>query len=166
MNRTEIAALYADASALGGKTVTVCGWVRSIRDSKALGFIDLNDGSCFKGVQIVFEDSKVENFHEITRQNVGCALRVTGELLLTPQAKQPFEIHAQKIEVEGASTPDYPLQKKRPHHGIFAHHRPSAPAYQYVQRGVPGAFGGGLCHSPLFPGKRVCVCPHASDHRQ
>ena len=58
MNRTEIAALYADASAFGGKTVTVCGWVRSIRDSKALGFIDLNDGSCFKGVQIVFEDSK------------------------------------------------------------------------------------------------------------
>lgn len=113
MNRTEIAALYADASAFGGKMVTVCGWVRSIRDSKALGFIDLNDGSCFKGVQIVFEDGKVENFHEITRQNVGCALRVTGEMLLTPQAKQPFEIHAQEIEVEGASTPDYPLQKKR-----------------------------------------------------
>ena len=111
MNRTEIAALYADASAFGGKTVTVCGWVRSIRDSKALGFIDLNDGSCFKGVQIVFEDSKVENFHEITRQNVGCALRVTGELLLTPQAKQPFEIHAQKIEVEGASTPTIPCRK-------------------------------------------------------
>ena len=113
MNRTEIAALYADAQPFGGKTVTECGWVRSIRDSKALGFIDLNDGSCFKGVQIVFEDGKVDNFHEIAKQNVGCALRVTGEVLLTPQAKQPFEIHARQIVVEGPSTPEYPLQKKR-----------------------------------------------------
>ncbi len=113
MERTEIAALYQDAAAYGGKTITVCGWARTIRDSKNLGFIDLNDGSSFKGVQIVFEADKINNFKEIAKQNVGAALCVTGELLLTPEAKQPFEIHAAEIRVEGPSTPEYPLQKKR-----------------------------------------------------
>lgn len=113
MERTEIAALHHDAAAYSGKTITVCGWARTIRDSKNLGFIDLNDGSSFKGVQIVFEADKINNFKEIAKQNVGAALCVTGELLLTPEAKQPFEIHASEIVVEGASTPDYPLQKKR-----------------------------------------------------
>ena len=113
MERTEIAALHHDAAAYSGKTITVCGWARTIRDSKNLGFIDLNDGSSFKGVQIVFEADKINNFKEIAKQNVGAALCVTGELLLTPEAKQPFEIHAAEITVEGPSTPDYPLQKKR-----------------------------------------------------
>ena len=113
MERTLIAELYAGAAQMGGKTVTVCGWARSIRDSKALGFIDLNDGSCFRGVQIVFEDGKVENFREVAKCNVGAALSVTGAVVLTPEAKQPFELHAATITVEGASTPDYPLQKKR-----------------------------------------------------
>ena len=113
MERTEIAALHHDAAAYSGKTITVCGWARTIRDSKNLGFIDLNDGSSFKGVQIVFEADKINNFKEIAKQNVGAALCVTGQLLLTPEAKQPFEIHAQEITVEGPSTPDYPLQKKR-----------------------------------------------------
>ena len=113
MNRIEITQLYRQPQQYDGKAVTVCGWVRTIRDSKALGFMELNDGSCFKGVQVVFEDQKLENFKEIAKLNVGAAVRVTGEFLLTPQAKQPFEIHALKAEVEGASTPDYPLQKKR-----------------------------------------------------
>lgn len=113
MERTEIAALHHDAAAYSGKTITVCGWARTIRDSKNLGFIDLNDGSSFKGVQIVFEADKINNFKEIAKQNVGAALCVTGDLLLTPEAKQPFEIHAAEITVEGPSTPDYPLQKKR-----------------------------------------------------
>ena len=113
MERTEISKLYEKAEELGGKTITVCGWARTIRDSKALGFIDLNDGSCFKGVQIVFEADKVNNYKEIAKQNVGAALKVTGVLLLTPEAKQPFEIHASEIEVEGPSAPEYPLQKKR-----------------------------------------------------
>ena len=113
MERTLIAELYSGGEQMGGKTVTVCGWARSIRDSKALGFIDLNDGSCFKGVQIVFEDGKIENFHEVAKCNVGAAFSVKGEVVLTPGAKQPFEIHAASITVEGASTPDYPLQKKR-----------------------------------------------------
>ncbi len=83
------------------------------RSSKALGFIELNDGSYFSNLQVVFEENKLANYDEISRQNVGAALIVTGRLLLTPEAKQPFEIHAEKITVEGASTPDYPLQKKR-----------------------------------------------------
>ena len=113
MKREEVAAFYRDLDAYAGKTVTVCGWARSIRDSKALGFIDLNDGTCFKGVQVVFEADKLENYKEIAAQNVGAALVVTGTLLATPEAKQPFEIHATHIEVEGPSTPEYPLQKKR-----------------------------------------------------
>ncbi len=96
-----------------GKTVVVGGWARSIRDSKAFGFIDLNDGSFFKGVQIVFERENIQNYDEIASLNVGSAVVVTGTLVLTPENKQPFEIKAQSIEVEGESTPDYPLQKKR-----------------------------------------------------
>ncbi len=113
MNRTEIRQLFASPQDFADKTVTVCGWVRTIRDSKALGFIELNDGGCFNNLQIVFEDGKINNFKEVTKYNVGSAICVTGTLLLTPQAKQPFEIHAQEIVLEGASTPDYPLQKKR-----------------------------------------------------
>lgn len=113
MNHTAISELYAHKESFGGQTVTVCGWARTIRDSKALGFIDLNDGSCFKGVQIVFEAEKVSNYKEIASQNVGVSLCVTGEFLLTPEAKQPFEIQAREITVLGTSTPDYPLQKKR-----------------------------------------------------
>jgi len=91
----------------------VAGWAKSIRDSKAFGFIELNDGSCFKNTQIVFERATLENYDDIAHQNVGCALVITGEVILTPENKQPYEIKAAKIEVEGESTPDYPLQKKR-----------------------------------------------------
>lgn len=113
MKRTEISKLYRDAASYNEKEVTVCGWVRTIRDSKALGFMELNDGSYFKGLQVVFEAERVGNFKEIAKLNVGAAVTVTGTVLLTPQAKQPFEIHAQKIEVDGVSSPEYPLQKKR-----------------------------------------------------
>ena len=113
MKRQLIRELYENQNGFGGKTVTVGGWARSIRDSKAFGFIDLNDGSCFKGVQVVFEREKIENYDEIAKQNVGAALVVTGEVVLTPENKQPFEIKAKSVCVEGTSTPDYPLQKKR-----------------------------------------------------
>ena len=106
-------ALYKSPEAFQDASVTVCGWARSIRDSKALGFIDLNDGSCFKGIQVVFTAENIENYKEIAAQNVGAALRVTGTFILTPEAKQPFELQATEIVVEGASSPEYPLQKKR-----------------------------------------------------
>ena len=106
-------ALYKSPEAFQDTSVTICGWARSIRDSKALGFIDLNDGSCFKGIQVVFTAENIENYKEIAAQNVGAALRVTGTFILTPEAKQPFELQATEIVVEGASSPEYPLQKKR-----------------------------------------------------
>ena len=113
MKRTEIAQLYYDTAAYDGKEVTVCGWIRQNRDSKSLGFMLINDGSCFSGVQVVFEREKIENYAETAKLNVGTAVVVTGRVVLTEQAKQPFEINASSVVVEGASTPDYPLQKKR-----------------------------------------------------
>ena len=112
-NRILLKDVYKTAESLAGSKITVMGWAKTIRDSKAFGFIELNDGSCFKNVQIVFEREKIANYDEIAHQNVGCSLIVEGTLVLTPEAKQPFEIKAEAIEVEGASTPDYPLQKKR-----------------------------------------------------
>ena len=113
MKRDLIKDIYADKEAFGGKTVTLGGWVRNLRDSKAFGFIDLNDGSSFGSIQVVFEREKIDNYDEIAGQNVGAALVVTGVVELTPEAKQPFELKATKVEVEGTSTPDYPLQPKR-----------------------------------------------------
>ena len=111
--RTCLKEIFTNPQSFEGKTVTVMGWARTIRDSKAFGFIELNDGSSFKSVQIVFERAKLDNYDEIARQNVGCSLIIIGSVILTPNAKQAFEINASEIKVEGASTPDYPLQKKR-----------------------------------------------------
>ena len=113
MERTKIAQIFADQEAFGGKEVAVSGWARTIRDMKTFGFIELNDGSCFKNLQVVMDAAALENYKEIAGQNVGAALSVTGTVVLTPEAKQPLEIKAAAISVEGASTPDYPLQKKR-----------------------------------------------------
>ena len=113
MKRELIRHIYESPESFGGKTVTLGGWVRNLRDSKAFGFIDLNDGSYFKSVQVVFERDIINNYDEIASQNVGAALVVTGVLTLTPGAKQPFELKATEIAVEGTSTPDYPLQPKR-----------------------------------------------------
>ena len=113
MERMRIAAIFADQESLGGKDVTVCGWARTIRDMKTFGFIELNDGSCFKNLQVVMSAEKLANYKDIAAQNVGAALIVKGTVVLTPDAKQPLEVKAHSIEVEGKSTPDYPLQKKR-----------------------------------------------------
>ena len=113
MKRQKIVGIYEDAAAFDGQVITVCGWARSIRDNKHFGFIALNDGSCFKPLQVVFAREDLENYDEIAHQNVGAALICTGTLVLTPDAQQPFELKAANIFVEGTSTPDYPLQKKR-----------------------------------------------------
>lgn len=113
MNRTKIAQLYADAESLGGQTVTVAGWVKSVRDMKNFGFVTLNDGSCFRDLQVVMNREALDNYDEIAHQNVSAALICTGTVKLTPDAPQPFELSATSIEVEGTSAPDYPLQKKR-----------------------------------------------------
>ena len=113
MKHQKISGIFADASAFAGKSITVCGWARTIRNQKNFGFIELNDGSCFKPLQVVFERDKIENYDEIAKQNVGAALICRGTIELTPEAKQPFEMKAEEVFVEGVSTPDYPLQKKR-----------------------------------------------------
>ncbi len=113
MKRTLISEIYKNKEAFDGKEITVAAWARSIRASNEFGFADLNDGSCFGGLQAVLERSKLDNYEEIAKQNIGCALVVSGTLVLTPDAKQPFELKAESVEVEGTSTPDYPLQKKR-----------------------------------------------------
>ena len=127
MERIKIAAVYAGGAQLDGQTITVCGWARTIRDMKTFGFIELNDGSCFRNLQVVMDANALDNYKDVAAQNVGAALIVTGRLVLTPEAKQPMEVKAEKIEVEGVSSPDYPLQKKR--HSVeylrtIAHLRP------------------------------------------
>ena len=128
--------LFKNTEAYAGKTVSVGGWVRSVRASKAFGFIVLSDGTYFQPVQVVYHDN-MENFAEISKTNVGAALIVRGTLTLTPEAKQPFEIQADEVVVEGASTPDYPLQKKR--HTLeylrtITHLRPRTNTFQAVFR--------------------------------
>ena len=113
MEKMQLKDLNRNYASLDGQSVTVAGWARTIRDSKAFGFIELNDGSCFKNTQIVFERETLENYDEIAHSNVGCALIVTGKVVVTPENKQPYEIKAESVMVEGESAPDYPLQKKR-----------------------------------------------------
>ena len=113
MDLTTVKSIYRNTAEYANKEVTLGGWIRTMRVSKNFGFIELNDGSFFKNIQIVFEADKLSNYEEISKQNVGAALIVKGLLVETPEAKQPFEIKATEIEVEGTSTPDYPLQKKR-----------------------------------------------------
>ena len=112
MELVTVKELYGKREEYIGKTISVGGWVRSIRDSKTFGFLVLHDGTFFDTLQVVLGD-KLENFAEICKYNVGSAVIVTGELVATPDARQPFEIQASEIVLEGASTPDYPMQKKR-----------------------------------------------------
>ena len=128
--------IYKDRDKYMDREVTLGGWVRSVRDSKTFGFIVLHDGSFFETMQIVYSDS-MDNFTQISKLNVGAAILVTGTLVATPQAKQPFEIQASEILVEGESAPDYPLQKKR--HSLeylrtISHLRPRTNTFQAVFR--------------------------------
>ena len=113
MKRTEIVNVFAKLDELKDTTVTVCGWVRTIRQSKNIAFMEINDGSAFKGLQVILDKETLSNFDEIVAQNVGAAVSVEGLLVATPEMKQPCELQAKTIVVDGASSPDYPLQKKR-----------------------------------------------------
>ncbi len=137
MKRNEIASLFADTEALLDKSLTVCGWVRTLRQSKSIGFIELNDGSCQRNLQVIIEADKLPNFEQVGKVNVGSALCVEGVLALTPEAKQPFELKATAVSIEGPSTPEYPLQKKR--HSLeylrsVAHLRPRTNTFNAVFR--------------------------------
>lgn len=137
MKRTTISEIYKSPELFADKEITVAGWAKTIRSSNAFGFIELGDGSFFSPLQIVFEADKLDNYKDIAKQNVGAALIARGTLVLTPEAKQPFELKAAEIEVEGTSTPDFPLQKKR--HSLeflrtIAHLRPRANTFNAVFR--------------------------------
>ena len=136
MELTTVKELFSDREKYLDKEVQVGGWIRSIRDSKAFGFIVLNDGTCFDTLQIVYHDT-MENFAEVSKLNVGAAIIVKGTLVATPEAKQPFEIQADQVLVEGVSNADYPLQKKR--HSFeylrtISHLRPRTNTFQAVFR--------------------------------
>ncbi|MDD2484311.1 MAG: asparagine--tRNA ligase, partial [Eubacteriales bacterium] len=129
--------IYEDASAFGNQKICVSGWVRTNRNSNKFGFIELNDGSCFKSLQVVYEEDKISNFNEIAKVNIAAGLTIIGTLVLTPEAKQPFELKAEQIVIEAASDGDYPLQKKR--HSLeflreIAHLRPRSNTFSAVFR--------------------------------
>ncbi|MCR4962122.1 MAG: asparagine--tRNA ligase [Lachnospiraceae bacterium] len=112
MELTDIRDLYKETDKYVGKEVTIGGWVRNLRDSKTFGFIVINDGTYFQPLQVVYSN-ELDNFDVICKQNVGAALVCTGTIVATPDAKQPFEMQAKHIAVEGTSTPDFPIQPKR-----------------------------------------------------
>lgn len=137
MKRTTVKEIFDSPEKFAGQKITVAGWARTIRSSNAFGFIELNDGSTFSRLQAVIEADKLANYNEITKQNIGTAFIINGTLVLTPEAKQPFEIKAETVEVEGKSTPDYPLQKKKTSLEFLRtipHLRPRANIYTAVFR--------------------------------
>ena len=134
--KTVIKSLYRNTDEYGGKEITISGWIRNTRISKNFGFIELNDGTFFKNLQIVLE-AVLPNYAELAKLNIGASITVTGNLVLTPEAKQPFELKAESVTVEGESTPDYPLQPKR--HSFeylrtIAHLRPRTNTFSAVFR--------------------------------
>lgn len=137
MERITIKQLYDNPEQFAGNNITVAGWCRSIRASNVFGFIELNDGSSFGCLQVVFESENISNYKEIASQNCGASFTVEGDFVLTPEAKQPFELKATKVAVEGPSTPDYPIQNKR--HSLeflrtVAHLRPRTNTFNAVFR--------------------------------
>lgn len=136
MSRIRIKLLFRDINNYRDKEIKVSGWIRTIRISKNFGFIEINDGSFFKNLQVVIDDN-LDNYTKISRLNVGAAITVKGNLVLTPEAKQPFELKAMAVEIEGESSPEYPLQKKR--HSFeylrsIAHLRPRTNTFSAVFR--------------------------------
>ena len=113
MKKTDISQLFADSKLASGRAVTVGGWVKTSRESKNVGFLELNDGSCFKNLQVVISAEDFDNFKECANIPVGTAVVVNGIVVATPNAKQPIELSAKSIEIEGECPSDYPLQKKR-----------------------------------------------------
>lgn len=137
MNIITIRELYKKQAEYMDQTITVAGWLKSNRDSKSFGFMVMSDGTFFEPIQIVYSEEHLTNFLELAKLNVGSAIIVTGQLVATPNAKQPFEIQAREIHIEGSSSSDYPLQKKR--HSMeflrtISHLRPRTNTFQAVFR--------------------------------
>ncbi len=136
MTVVSVKTLYRNGANFYGQRIELSGWIRTLRASNAFGFIELNDGTFFKNLQVVF-DTKLTNFKDVSKLPISSSIKITGTLVETPEAKQPFEIHADSIEVEGLSTSDYPLQKKRhtfEYLRTIAHLRPRSNAFSAVFR--------------------------------
>ena len=136
MEKLLVKQIYREKEKYADQEVSISGWIRTLRASKAFGFIEVNDGSFFKNIQVVFEED-LENFAEIAKLPISSSLTIEGKLVVTPDAKQPFELKATKIVLEGMSDVDYPLQKKR--HSFeylrtIAHLRPRSNAFSAVFR--------------------------------
>ena len=143
--------LFKNIDKYADKVIEIGGWVRNRRPSKQFGFIMLNDGTYFNPVQVVYNDT-IENFQEISKINIGAALIIKGKVVLTPDSKQPFEIQAETVTVEGPSTGDFPPAAQASLHGVSAYHYPSASQNQHLPGCVPCALPG--CHGPpqVLPG--------------
>lgn len=137
MNDTQLKQLYVNTDQYAGREVVVRGWIRTNRSSNKFGFVEINDGSYFKSVQVVYEEENIKNYDQVSKAPISAALYVVGDLILTPEAKQPFEIKAKEIVIEADSDADYPLQKKR--HSLeflreIAHLRPRSNTFSAVFR--------------------------------
>ena len=163
MERIRIRELFR-ATPADGEIVTVCGWAKTVRDSKSIGFIELSDGSCFKNLQVVFQADKLENYKEVAKAGVGTSMQVTGRIVVTPGAKQPFEVNADSVTLLDVCPPEYPLQKKR--HTLeylrtMPHLRPRTNTFAAAFRVIDIRIG----HPQVLPGAGLCVCAHPADHR-
>ncbi len=137
MKDIQLRQLFVNTDQYAGKEVVVRGWIRTNRSSNKFGFVEINDGSYFKSVQVVYEEENIENYEQIAKAPISAALYIVGDLVLTPEAKQPFEIKAKEIVIEADSDADYPLQKKR--HSLeflreIAHLRPRSNTFAAVFR--------------------------------
>ena len=165
MERTEILSLFKNTPA-DGTEITVCGWAKNIRDSKNIGFIALSDGGCFKTLQVVLEAGKLANYDEVIHTGLYSSLRIKGKLVLTPQAKQPFELNAESVEILGDCPADeYPLQKKKMSMEYLRTMPTLRPPHQHLQRRLPRAQRGCLRHPQVLSGERLCLRPLSADHR-
>lgn len=158
MSDLNIRDLYLAPPEAGIKECTVSGWVRTVRDSKAFGFIELNDGTCFKNLQIVLEDGHTRDFASAVKITLGSAIRVTGELVLTPGMKQPFEVKASQVEVLGLCAPDFPLQKSAIPLSSCAPSRTFVPApTRFTRCSASGRWRRSFC-TPSLPSAALCTC--------
>ena len=149
--------IYKNSEQFLNKEVKLGGWIRSIRGSKHFGFLVLHDGTFFKPIQVVYEE-KLENFQEISKMNVGAAVIVEGTLVPTPQAKQPFEIQAATVTLEGASAPETSQLR------IFKNNFSSSSKNKYIPGSVPYPFYGSVCDSPVFSGEGICLCSYTAHY--
>ena len=163
----KVRALFRDPEKYADKEIVLSGWARQNRASNHFGFIQLNDGSFFTPVQVVYEQENLDNFDEIAGLALSSGVKVTGKFVLTPDARQPFEIHASTIEVLAESSTEYPLQNKR--HSMeflreIAHLRPRSNTFAAVFR-VRSMIAYAI-HKFFHPGTGFCLCTHPDHHRE